>query len=321
MLTVPALRGGERPEAQALINAVGELWVRGVQVDWGALFTGSGAQRVGLPTYAFQRERYWLHTQTRAGNMTSAGQASADHPMLGAAVTLAGGEGWLFTGRLSLASHPWLADHALMGVVLLPGSAFLELALHACRQVGCEAVGELTFEAPLMLGEQTAVQLQVAVGEPDENAQRTVTVYSRLEESPSDSLSGGEWTRHASGVLCGSDALIALGPAVTERVAVLADECWPPTSAEVVDVDDLYDRLAGLGLEYGPAFQGLRAVWQGEGEVFAEVCLSEDQRDAARSFGLHPRYSTPRFTRSGRLCQVGMRMSQGRCGSRSPSAR
>ena len=168
VLTVPALRGGERPEAQALINAVGELWVRGVQVDWGALFTGSGAQRVGLPTYAFQRERYWLHTQTRAGNMTSAGQASADHPMLGAAVTLAGGEGWLFTGRLSLASHPWLADHALMGVVLLPGSAFLELALHACRQVGCEAVGELTFEAPLMLGEQTAVQLQVAVGEPDE---------------------------------------------------------------------------------------------------------------------------------------------------------
>ena len=115
-----------------------------------------------------------------------------------------------------------------------------------------------------------------------------MTVYSRLEESPSDSLSGGEWTRHASGVLCGSDALIALGPAVTERVAVLADERWPPTSAEVIDVDDLYDRLAGLGLEYGPAFQGLRAVWQGEGEVFAEVCLSEDQRDAARSFGLHP---------------------------------
>ena len=118
---------------ERFLASLAEAWVHGVTVDWSSLFTGSGAHRVSLPTYAFQRERYWLHPQTGAGDVASAGQASAEHPLLGAVVRLAAGESWLFTGRLSLQTHPWLADHAVMGTVLLPGTAFLR-ARHARRQ-------------------------------------------------------------------------------------------------------------------------------------------------------------------------------------------
>ncbi len=270
------------------VSSLAEVWVRGVGVDWGALFVGSGANVVALPSYAFQRERYWLMGGVGGGDAGAFGQVSSEHPLLGAAVAVAGGEGWLFTGRLSLDSYPWLADHAVMGVVLLPGTAFLEVALYVGGRVGCGVVGELTLEAPLVLGEGGAVQLQVSVGEPDEDSRRVLGIYSRVEDVSGDGVLGEEWTRHASGVLCSGDVLVGERVAVSERAVVLGGECWPPEDAEVVEVDGLYDGLAGLGLEYGPVFQGLRAAWRRGGEVFAEVCLSEGQREQAGSFGLHP---------------------------------
>ena len=127
---------------ERFLTSLAEAWVRGVQVDWSALFRGSGARRVGLPTYAFQRERYWLEAQAGGGGIVSAGQSSADHPLLSAAVGLADDRGWLFTGSVSLQSHPWLSDHAVRGSVLFPGTAFLELALHVGSQVGSAVVQE-----------------------------------------------------------------------------------------------------------------------------------------------------------------------------------
>ena len=175
VVAVPVLRN-ERPEVQVLIGALCEMWANGVHVDWQTVFTGSGADRVALPTYAFQRERYWLKASVGAGDVASIGQISADHPLLGAAVALADDRGWVFTGRLSLQTHPWLADHAVMGTVLLPGTAFVELALHAGGHVGCAVVAELTLEAPLVLPQQGAVALQLSVGEPDKSGARPVDV-------------------------------------------------------------------------------------------------------------------------------------------------
>ncbi|MEU1947799.1 type I polyketide synthase, partial [Streptomyces sp. NPDC020125] len=128
---VPMLRG-DRPEATALAGALARAHVHGVAVDWAAIFEGSGARRVELPTYAFQRELYWPEPPGPwTGDVTAAGLGSADHPLLGAAVSLADAAGFLFTGRLSLQTHPWLADHAVMDTVLLPGTAFVELAVGA----------------------------------------------------------------------------------------------------------------------------------------------------------------------------------------------
>ncbi|WP_329340038.1 SDR family NAD(P)-dependent oxidoreductase [Streptomyces sp. NBC_00663] len=261
------------------LTSAAEAFVGGAPVDWAGLFDGTGARRIDLPTYAFQHQRFWIEPSTaRQGDVTSAGLSSADHPLLGAAVTLPESGGQLFTGRLSVQSHPWLADHALYGSTVLPTSVFVELALRAGDGVGCDRLDELTPQAPLALPDGGAVQLQLAVSGPDDSGRRTVSVYSRHEDGASDL----PWTLHARGVLTagaspvGSEAARALGQ-------------WPPADADPIDVAALYeDSEEGVGLVHGSAFQGLRQAWRRGEEVFAEVTLPEEQRADAGRYGLHP---------------------------------
>ena len=282
VVAVSSLRG-KRPEARTLIGALAELWAHGMEVDWAAMFDGARARRVRLPTYAFQRERYWLNALPNTGDMVTAGQSSAKHPLLGSAVALADDRGWLFTGRLSAREPAWLADHVVGGVVVVPATAFLELALHVGGEVECDLLAEFMVEAPLVLSERGAVVLQISVGEPDESGRRDVAIHSRAQDL-SGAPSTEEWTRHASGVLVAAEAT---EPVLAERAKVLAQESWPPSAAVPVEVENLRDELADQGFEYGPAFRGLRAAWRRGEEIFAEVGSSEAERDHA-SYGLHP---------------------------------
>ncbi len=199
----------EEGDAERFCRSLGEAWVGGAAVSWQAVFEGSQAQRVSLPTYAFQQQRYWIPAaKSGAGNIAAAGMDAAKHPLLGAALGLAGGEEWVFTGRLSLQTHPWLADHAMLGTALLPGTAFVELALRAGSQLGCERIQELTMEAPLALPETGGVQIQLSLGRPEESGSRSVGVYSRPDEGSSDGARGEQevaWTCHATGVLAPAD--------------------------------------------------------------------------------------------------------------------
>ncbi|WP_344867120.1 polyketide synthase dehydratase domain-containing protein, partial [Planomonospora alba] len=253
-----------------LLAAVARLHVTGVSPDWRALL-GEG-RRVDLPTYAFQRERFWIDAPA-TGDVTAAGLAAADHPLLGAAVGLAGSGGVVCTGRLSVRTHPWLADHVIGGAVVVPGTALLELVIRAGDQAGCSLVEELTLETPLVLPERGAVQVQVVVGVQDERGARPVAVYSRIDDGSDET----EWTRHADGVL-----------ATGERRASSELTAWPPTGAEPIEIESLYEDLAGAGLAYGPVFRGLRAAWRRGEEVFAEVTLAEAAAREAGRYGLHP---------------------------------
>jgi acyl transferase domain-containing protein/NADP-dependent 3-hydroxy acid dehydrogenase YdfG/acyl carrier protein len=278
---VPVLRD-KRPEARSVLNALAELWVGGIPVDWGAIFEGSDARRVGLPTYAFQRERYWLcPSGGGVGDLVAAGQAPTGHPLLSAAIAMAEEDGWLFTGRVSAESHAWLLDHTVMGAALLPGTAFLELALHAGGHVSYGVVEELALEAPLVLPQEGGVQLQVSLGSPEDSGRRPVSIHSRVEPSGVGGADERGWTRNATGVLA-----VALEQERDEALAPLSQ--WPPPGAQAVEIDSVYDRLSELGLDYGPAFQGLQAAWKLGEDVFAEIRLPERQAAQAGSYGIHP---------------------------------
>jgi rapamycin polyketide synthase A/B/C len=249
-------------EARAAMTALARLHVQGVPVDWTKVLGVTTRRVLDLPTYAFQRERFWV---------VGADRPSGDgHPLLDTVVALPGSDGVVLTGRVSLATHPWLADHAVRGSVLLPGTGFVELVARAAEEVGCDVVEELLTETPLLLPQTGAVQLSVSVGEVDEAGRRSVTVFSRADDAD-------VWTRHVTATIGASAATDSL-PEFT---------VWPP-QAEAVDVSDFYERMAGVGYEYGPAFQGLRAAWRDGHTVYAEAVLAEDQVQEAARCALHP---------------------------------
>ncbi|MEU7012037.1 SDR family NAD(P)-dependent oxidoreductase, partial [Streptomyces sp. NPDC046332] len=268
----PALRKG-RSETETLTGALAQLHLAGARPDWSAALPS--AQRVPLPTYAFQHRRYWLDTPAAASDAGGLGLSTVQHPLLSAAVTMAGRDETVLTGRLSLRTHPWLADHAVAETVLLPATGLLELCARAGEQVGTTQVEELTLSAPLTLPRTGGVQLQVIAAAPDPTGRRTIEIHSRVDD--------GDWLLNAHGTMTpesddaggGEDAGAELVP-------------WPPTGATEVDLEGVYDRLAAGDYTYGPAFQGLRRVWRGQGEVFAEVALPDHMADQAGRFLLHP---------------------------------
>ncbi|MDN3356248.1 type I polyketide synthase [Actinomadura sp. DC4] len=246
--------------AADFLRSAAHAHVSGLNVDWGRAF-GPGRAHVGLPSYPFQRRPYWL-----AAGTDLAGPGA--HPLAGATVTLADDGGCVLTGRLSLRDQPWLADHAVLGRAVLPGAAAVEMALRAGAECGCPDLAELVVETPLPLGEEPAT-VQVRVGEADESGRRTLSVHTRRD--------GGGWTRYAGGVV-----------APSENDPEDEAGAWPPAGAAELSVDETYDLLVAGGLEHGPAFAGLRAVWRLGEEILAEVALDEDRRTEAGRYGVHP---------------------------------
>ncbi|WP_327139051.1 type I polyketide synthase [Nocardia sp. NBC_01327] len=279
LIVLDTLRRGAG-DAHRLLTAFGQAHVSGLPVDWRPVFEQTGARRADLPTYAFQRTRYWLEPAPAGGDPAAIGQDDPRHPLLRAAVELPGAGGTIFTGRLSVTTHPWLADHAVRGTILLPGVAYLEMAAHVGRHLGCALIEELTLSAPLVLTgapDGPAVRLRLTVAAPDPAGRRTIEIHSRSEDSGSEV----EWTEHGSGVLAPAPA--AAGPTPTALSAQPLS--WPPEGARQLRVDRLYSVLEARGVEYGPAFRGLRAAWSSGAEIFAEVEMPDTVADG---FGVHP---------------------------------
>jgi acyl transferase domain-containing protein len=263
---------------QQFYTAAALAFTRGVQLDWPALLSATvagadDARLVDLPTYPFQRQRYWV-TPTPAGLGSDVGAIGLDdprHPLLGAAVELPDG-GLVLTGTLSQASTPWLGEHSVYGANLVAGAVFLDLAGCAADRAGAEQLYELNLTAPLVLGPEAAVAVRVTVGAPDGD-RRELAIHSRPAR---DELA--TWTLHATGSIGDVPADAAAGAELTE---------WPPP-ARPIDLDGSYQRLAEQGYGYGPAFQALTRVWAGADELFAEISLPEQLRSSAGDYALHP---------------------------------
>ncbi|WP_279346927.1 type I polyketide synthase, partial [Streptomyces sp. AP-93] len=268
-LFVPTARAS-RAEVSTLLSALARLHVNGTPVDWRRVVEAAGGRRIALPTYAFQRERHWLQAPPRTGDLGSAGLAASRHPLLGAVVRRADSGEVILTGRLAARDHLWwlVATEPAAGLVL-PASAYLELALQAGAETGADRVERLTPLAPLVLAAEDSVHLQVVVGTADEAGRRTLALHSRPESAGSER----PWTRHAEGVLV---------PAPPGDDAVLGDaSVWPPVGASAVPVDE---HAADLGLT---------ALWRRGDESFAEAELAEEDGTAADGHRLHPALLTP----------------------------
>ncbi|MFD7507676.1 SDR family NAD(P)-dependent oxidoreductase, partial [Streptomyces sp. NPDC059850] len=268
----------KRPEAQAFANALARLHTAGVDVDWTSWFpTDPTPQTVELPTYAFQRERYWLSAAGGVGDVAAAGLQRVEHALLPAAVGLADG-GVVLTGRISAAgTKNWLAEHVMAGAVLVPGAALVEWALRAADEAGCGGVEELALQVPLVLPASGGLRVQVVAGPATEDRRRDVRVYSRPDRDAEPGADPG-WLCHAEGVL---------SPPSADGEAADLPGVWPPAEAEPVDVTGFYERAAAAGYAYGPSFQGVQAVWRDGTDVLAEVALPEAAGDRD-GFGIHP---------------------------------
>ncbi|MET7300540.1 SDR family NAD(P)-dependent oxidoreductase [Embleya sp. NPDC005575] len=268
--------------------ALAKAYVHGVDVDW--RIPPAMAQ---LPTYPFQRRRYWLKELAAVGDTSALGLQRADHPLLGAALRTADTEMLVLTGRLSRAAQPWLAEHGLLDrergeSVLLPGAAMVELALHAGDRVACGHLAELTIQAPVVI--DADLDLQVLIG-AEADGGRPVSVHT----SPSGR---DDWTRHATGLLT------AQGRATADDLTA-----WPPPGAVAVPLDGFYESLADRGYSYGPAFRGVRAAWQDGDVIYASVALPEDQD--VSGFGLHPALLDASLHAAGLAGPDGLRMPFG----------
>ncbi|WP_344318562.1 SDR family NAD(P)-dependent oxidoreductase, partial [Streptomyces yatensis] len=292
-VTVPTLRRDHGGPEQ-LARSVAQAFTAGVAVDWTRWFRTDPAPRaIDLPTYAFQRERYWLDgAGGPGGDPADLGLTSAGHPLLGAAVELADGTTHVLTGRLSARSHPWLAEHVVAGAVLAPGAVLVEWALRAADAVGCGGVEELALQVPLALPKSGGLRVQVVVGAAAEDGRREVRMYSRPDrlDDPGQTLaldSGTDagWVCHAVGVLAPAEvpAPAAGGPAPAEGLGGV----WPPPGAEPLDVSAFYEQVMAAGYGYGPAYQGLTAAWRHGRDVLAEVALP-DAAGGRDGFGIHP---------------------------------
>ncbi|PSK96705.1 phosphopantetheine binding protein, partial [Murinocardiopsis flavida] len=270
-VALPTLRRDDAGPSR-FAASLAQAHLNGAPLDWDSLVPD--ARPVDLPTYAFEHHRYWLGTP-ESGDAAAAGLAPAGHPLLEAAIPPVEGEGHRFSGRVSTRDLPWLADHAITGTPLLPGTAFLELALHAGELAGCPRVAELTLNAPLALPDDGRVQVRVTVEPPDGAGERALHIHSRPE--PDDDAADPQWTRNAEGAMAPAIAQERTGPAP-----------WPPPGAEPVPTDGAYAHLAERGYDYGPAFQGLRAAWLVGDDICAEVRLPADQRGDADAYGIHP---------------------------------
>ncbi|MFJ9214099.1 type I polyketide synthase [Streptomyces sp. NPDC102264] len=245
-VVVPTQRQ-DRSGPEALTLAVATAHTAGAGVDWPALL-GDRRRRVDLPTYAFQRKRYWLDT------------SGAGHPWLTEITELADG-GWVLSGRVSASSQPWLADHVVFDTVVVPGTALLDLVVAAAGQAGAAGVGELTLSRPMVL--EDAAHVQVRIG-PAEDGRRPVTLHSKADGS-------GAWSTHAEGVL-----VDAFGPEPAD---------WSMPALPVVDLSGFYEGFAAQGVDYGAAFHGVTEL-RGQGRTACGVVRLPVGE--AGGFGVHP---------------------------------
>lgn len=279
-LTMPVMvatsdRGGlvvsslqrDRGDLGTLFSALGALHVEGFDVDWSTVLGSYGGRLVPeLPTYAFQRERYWLDAPPRDADVSDFGLTRSNQALLGAVTRLAGDDAYVFSGRLS---HATAFGERAFGRTFFQG--MFELALEAAAALGIERIAELSTSTPLAAPEGARVDVQLVVS-AEALGRRPFTIYGRYDTSGLD----GEWTAYATGTFDVGEA---------SRPELLAREGEPAEGSVAIDLADAYARLETAGVSYDASSRSIVELWRTEGRLHLRASVAGR---GAESFVLHP---------------------------------
>jgi acyl transferase domain-containing protein/acyl carrier protein len=275
---LPSLRKG-RDDWQQLLSSLQALYVRGVEVDWSGFDRDYRRRKVALPTYPFQRQRYWLETKSAIaaipGDAPSAAHRKAVHPLLGIQLQSPLPE-IQFQSCLSTVSHPFFADHRIYGTAVFPATAYMEMALAgALEALGAGPYGlrDVFVQAPLVLSDDQVQTLQLVL-KPDGAEGATFQFFSLRND---EGQQVGTWKFHAGGKINRASS-----GAKSVSIESLQVRC-----VEEVSVAAFYKRLRETGAEYGPAFRGIERLWCGEGESLGLIGMP-DVLSEADGYLLHP---------------------------------
>jgi len=256
-----------RGEWAQILESMGKMYVRGAEINWRGFDEPYGRRRVALPTYPFERQRYWIES-SKDGRVTAPRRRIAadnllEHPLLGRRMELAGNqEVCVWENQISIKDLPYLGDHRAFETVIFPLTGYLEMMMAASSARGGGNAGlcnVLVYEPLILLPDDPKTVQVILRGE-------TAEIYSREENT---------WKRHVTAQIASSEV-----PALSDALGVLRDRVRTQLSPP-----QFYSTVAERGMDFGPAFQCIRDLWTDAGESLAYVCGPED---AAEIYGIHP---------------------------------
>jgi acyl transferase domain-containing protein/acyl carrier protein len=259
------LRRG-RAEERQMAEVLAQLYVQGLNPDFAAWDRPWLRRKVALPTYPFQRSRYWIETRPKA--------PKTGHPLFDVRLEAVSGE-VLYSSEFGCQKQPWLRDHHLYQTVVVPGATYAVMAL--CTKELPVELREVTFYESLLLKEAQAQELQLQLSAPTEECVRSFEVHSRLLDETTPSA----WVKHASGYV---KALAADGAAGVPTVSI--EELQRRMAKR--QVEEFFSYCAGLELELGPAFRSIEALWQGLDEALGELVVPQILADQSDRLPIHP---------------------------------
>ena len=269
---LPSLRKGHS-DWTSVLDTLSRLFLLGVRVNWEGFDRGYRRRKVTLPTYPFERERYWITDVKPATRRSIATADPLRHPLLGSRLRSAALEDAVFESTIDPATHQWVFDHVVHGTVILPGTGFIELALAAGTAVwgaGGHAVEDFVIHAALVL-DDGGTTIQTVVSQPDGH-RAAVKVFSLREADE-------RWQLHAEGTLTRDDA--------TTRPDTVSIEDLDARCPNPLEPAEFYASLIARGFELGPAFQGLETVRRGAGEAVSRIAIPA-AAGSAQVYGVHP---------------------------------
>jgi myxalamid-type polyketide synthase MxaE and MxaD len=257
---------------EQMLESVARLYALGQNIAWKRVYPGQ-YDRVALPHYPWQRQRYWFDQIDTGSPQPRKQQEMREHPLLGERVDAAGEDGLsLWQMELDPEDLAYLTEHRVQGEIVLPAAASAEMMLEAAAQLfpgSRPSIVDVTFESPLRLerGQPRHVQLAVSV----RSGEATASLYSRASKN-------APWTRHVNGKLRGENA--------DQTVNLRTRRSAPPPCGQQISPEEHYRQMEARGLQYGASFRAIRTLWGGDREALAEIELSATQRDAR--YRVHP---------------------------------